>query len=154
MAKNLQWISKLIKGKLESKVYYTSLGGFDTHNNQTNLHNRQLTVLNDAVFSFYQDLKAENLLGRVTIVVFSEFGRRVKENGTGTDHGTAGAMVVIGGKNKGRIIGEKPDLENLDKGDLIYKIDFRSVYGSILKNKFGFEPSQIGISQKIIENLF
>ncbi len=154
LAKNLQWISKLIKGKLESKVYYTSLGGFDTHNNQISLHNRQLTIVNDAVFSFYQDLKAENLLDRVTLVIFSEFGRRVKENGTGTDHGTAGAMVLIGGKNKGKIIGENPDLANLDNGDLIYKIDFRSVYGSILKNKFGFEPSQIGISQKIVENLW
>lgn len=154
LAKNLQWIGKLIKGNLQSKVYYTALNGFDTHKNQTTLHQKQLTILNDAVYSFYKDMKKHNLLQRVTVVVFSEFGRRVKENGTGTDHGTAGPMLVIGGKNKGKIIGNNPNLATLDKGDLLHEIDFRSVYAALLQNKFNFNPTAIGIDNPPLTGLF
>lgn len=154
LAKNLQWFGKLIKGNLQSKVYYTALNGFDTHKNQTTLHQKQLTILNDAVYSFYKDMKKHNLLQRVTVVVFSEFGRRVKENGTGTDHGTAGPMLVIGGKNKGKIIGSNPNLATLDKGDLLHEIDFRSVYAALLKSKFNFTASTIGIDNAPLQGLF
>lgn len=154
LAKNLQWIGKLIKGKLQSKVYYTSLNGFDTHRNQSALHQKQLTLLNDAVFSFYSDMKKSDLLSKVTVVIFSEFGRRVTENGSGTDHGTAGPMMVIGGKNKGTILGKNPDLVNLDNGDLLHTIDFRSVYAALLKNKFNFNPTTIGIDNSPLLGLF
>lgn len=154
LAKNLEWISKLIKGNLNSKVYYTSLGGFDTHDNQLSIHKNKLTELNDAVFSFYQDLKKSQQLQQVTIVVFSEFGRRVKDNGRGTDHGTAAPMFIIGGNNRGKIIGRNPNLSDLDNGDLKHDIDFRSVYASLLKNKFDFDSSQIGIQNKALEGLF
>jgi uncharacterized protein (DUF1501 family) len=90
----------------------------------------------------------------VTIVVFSEFGRRVKDNGRGTDHGTAAPMFVIGGNNRGKIIGSNPNLSDLDNGDLKYEIDFRSVYASILKNKLDFDYSKIGIQNKALEELF
>ncbi|MFN6086086.1 MAG: DUF1501 domain-containing protein, partial [Fluviicola sp.] len=132
LSKNLEWIGKLIKGNLSSKIYYTSMGGFDTHNNQLPIHEKQLKMVNDAVFSFYSDMKQNNLLDKVTVVIFSEFGRRVAENGSGTDHGTAGPMFVIGGKNKGTLLGNNPNLANLDKGDLIHDIDFRSVYAALL----------------------
>ena len=154
LAKNLEWISKLIKGNLNSKVYYTSLGGFDTHDNQLAIHKNKLTELNDAVYSFYEDLKESQQLQNVTIVVFSEFGRRVKDNGRGTDHGTAAPMFVIGGNNRGKIIGRNPNLSDLDNGDLKHEIDFRSVYASILKNKLGFDASKIGIQNKALEGLF
>lgn len=154
LAKNLEWISKLIKGNLNSKVYYTSLGGFDTHDNQLSIHKNKLTELNDAVFSFYQDLKKSQQLQQVTIVVFSEFGRRVKDNGRGTDHGTAAPMFIIGGNNRGKVIGRNPNLSDLDNGDLKHDIDFRSVYASLLKNKFDFDSSQIGIQNKALEGLF
>ena len=154
LAKNLEWISKLIKGNLNSKVYYTSLGGFDTHDNQLAIHKNKLTELNDAVFSFYEDLKKSQQLQNVTIVVFSEFGRRVKDNGRGTDHGTAAPMFVIGGNNRGKIIGNNPNLSDLDNGDLKHEIDFRSVYASILKNKLAFDSSKIGIQNKALEGLF
>jgi uncharacterized protein (DUF1501 family) len=154
LAKNLEWISKLIKGNLNSKVYYTSLGGFDTHDNQLSIHKNKLTELNDAVFSFYQDLKKSQQLQNVTIVVFSEFGRRVKDNGKGTDHGTAAPMFIIGGNNRGKIIGRNPNLSDLDNGDLKHDIDFRSVYASLLKNKLDFDSSQIGIRNKPLEGLF
>ena len=154
LAKNLEWISKLIKGNLNSKVYYTSLGGFDTHDNQLAIHKNKLTELNDAVYSFYEDLKKSQQLQNVTIVVFSEFGRRAKDNGRGTDHGTAAPMFVIGGNNRGKIIGRNPNLSDLDNGDLKHEIDFRSVYASLLKNKLSFDASKIGIQNKGLEGLF
>jgi uncharacterized protein (DUF1501 family) len=139
---------------LASKIYYTSLSGFDTHNNQLQSHQRQLTILNDAIFSFYNDMKKHGLLNKVTLVVFSEFGRRVQENGSGTDHGTAGPMMIIGGNNKGKVIGNNPNLETLNKGDLIHEIDFRSVYATLLKQKFNFDAQQIGITQNALNSLF
>lgn len=154
LGKNLEWISKLIKGNLNSKIYYTSLGGFDTHDNQLVVHKNKLTELNDAVFSFYQDLKKAQQLQNVTVVVFSEFGRRVKDNGHGTDHGTAAPMFIIGGNNKGKIIGNNPNLADLDHGDLKFETDFRSVYASLLKHKLEFDPSKIGIHNKPLSGLF
>ncbi|MBB1192569.1 Twin-arginine translocation pathway signal sequence domain protein precursor [Flavobacterium sp. SOK18b] len=154
LSKNLEWMARLIKGNLNSKVYYTSLNGFDTHDNQLIIHNNKLTELNDAVFSFYQDLKKAELLENVTIVVFSEFGRRVKDNGKGTDHGTAAPLFVIGGSNKGKIIGNNPNLQDLDGGDLKHEIDFRSVYASLLQQKMEFDPAKIGIRNPELKGLF
>jgi len=154
LSKNLEWIARLVKGNLNSKVYYTSLGGFDTHDNQLSIHERKLTELNDALFSFYNDLKQAKLLQNVTIVVFSEFGRRVKDNGSGTDHGTAAPMFVIGGNNKGTILGNNPNLADLDNGDLKHQIDFRSVYASLLQQKMGFDYSKIGIKNNPVSGLF
>lgn len=154
LGKNLEWIARLVKGNLNSKVYYTSLNGFDTHDNQLAIHKNKLTELNDAVFSFYSDLKQANVLQNVTIVVFSEFGRRVKDNGNGTDHGTAAPMFIIGGNNKGQVLGKNPNLSDLDNGDLKHEIDFRSVYASILESKLNFNPTQIGIKNKKMDGLF
>jgi uncharacterized protein (DUF1501 family) len=154
LSKNLEWIARLVKGNLNSKVYYTSLGGFDTHDNQLSLHERKLIELNDALFSFYTDLKQAKLLQNVTIVVFSEFGRRVKDNGSGTDHGTAAPMFIIGGNNKGTILGSNPNLADLDNGDLKHQIDFRSVYASLLQQKMDFDYSKIGIKNNPVTGLF
>ncbi len=154
LGKNLEWIARLIKGNLNSKVYYTSLGGFDTHDNQLTIHNNKLGELNDSVFSFYQDLKNAQLLQNVTIVVFSEFGRRVKDNGRGTDHGTAAPMFIIGGNNTGKIIGHNPNLTDLDKGDLKFETDFRSVYAALLQQKLQFDYTKIGIKNKPLTGLF
>jgi len=154
LSKNLEWIARLIKGNLNSKVYYTSLNGFDTHDNQLSIHERKLTDLNDSLYSFYSDLKQSQLLQNVTVVVFSEFGRRVKDNGNGTDHGTAAPMFIIGGNNKGAILGKNPNLADLDNGDLKYEIDFRSVYASLLKEKMDFDYAKIGIMNKPVSGLF
>lgn len=154
LATNLAWIARLIKGNLNSKVYYTSLNGFDTHDNQLAIQNNKLSELNDGIYSFYTDLKKASLMQNVTIVVFSEFGRRVKDNGKGTDHGTAASMFVIGGNNRGKIIGNNPNLSDLDQGDLKYETDFRSVYASLLQNKLDFDYSKIGIKNKALQGLF
>ena len=154
LGKNLEWIARLIKGNLNSKVYYTSQSGYDTHDNQINIQQRNLTELNDAIYSFYTELKKAQLLQNVTLVVFSEFGRRVKDNGNGTDHGTAAPLFIIGGSNKGKIIGNSPNLADLDNGDLKYEIDFRSVYGSLLQNKLTFDATKIGITNPVLNGIF
>jgi uncharacterized protein (DUF1501 family) len=110
--------------------------------------------LNEAVFSFYTDLKKAKLLQNVTLVVFSEFGRRVKDNGNGTDHGTAAPMFIIGGNNTGKVIGNNPNLSDLDNGDLKYEIDFRSVYTSLLKEKLNFDYQSIGLMSTPVKGLF
>ncbi len=154
LGKNLEWIARLVKGNLNSKVYYTSQGGYDTHDNQLVIQNNKFKELDSALFSFYQDLKQANLLQNVTIVVFSEFGRRVKDNGNGTDHGTAAPMFVIGGQNQGKVIGNNPNLSDLSNGDLKYQIDFRSVYASLLKEKMAFDYHKIGIKNAPLQGLF
>jgi uncharacterized protein (DUF1501 family) len=154
LGKNLAWVARLIKGNLNSKVYYTSLGGFDTHDNQLAIHKNKLAELNDSLFSFYTDLKKANLLQNVTIVVFSEFGRRVKDNGNGTDHGAAAPMFIIGGNNKGNVIGSNPNLADLYQGDLKHQIDFRSVYANLLQNKLDLNPTSIGIKNPVLNGLF
>ncbi len=154
LGKNLEWIARLIKGNLNSKVYYTSQGGYDTHDNQLVIQNNKFKELDSALYSFYQDLKKANLLQNVTIVVFSEFGRRVKDNGNGTDHGTAAPMFVIGGQNQGKVIGNNPNLSDLTQGDLKYQIDFRSVYASLLKEKMAFDYTKIGIKTPYLKGLF
>ncbi|MFA9189096.1 DUF1501 domain-containing protein [Flavobacterium magnesitis] len=154
LGKNLEWIGRLIKGNLNSKVYYTSQGGYDTHDNQLVIQNNKFKELDGAIYSFYQDLKKANLLENVTIVVFSEFGRRVKDNGNGTDHGTAAPMFVIGGQNRGKVIGNNPNLSDLSQGDLKYQIDFRSVYASLLKEKMAFDYTKIGIKSPHLQGLF
>ena len=154
LGKNLEWISRLIKGNLNSKVYYTSQGGYDTHDNQVTIQQRNLTELNDAIYSFYTEMKEAQLLQNVTLVVFSEFGRRVKDNGRGTDHGTAAPMFIIGGNNKGTIIGNNPNLADLDHGDLKHEVDFRSVYATLLQSKMNFDYTTIGITNKVVSGLF
>lgn len=154
LSSKLKWISKLIKGNLNSNVYYTSINGFDTHEGQKGSHGAKLSEVNNSVNAFYNDLKDAGLLENVTLVIFSEFGRRVKENGSGTDHGTAAPMFIIGGNNKGKVIGNNPDLHDLDEGDLKHKIDFRSVYSSLLKSKMDFDANKIGILNKPLEGIF
>lgn len=151
LSSKMEWIARLIKGNLNSKVYYTSLNGFDTHNNQLAVHNNKLKELDEALTAFYKDLKDAKLMDQATVVIFSEFGRRVKDNGSGTDHGTAAPIFVIGGKNKGIVLGSNPDLTNLDNGDLIYKTDFRSVYATLLNSKMKFDPKQIGIKEDYLQ---
>lgn len=145
-AANLKWIARLIKGGLPTKVYYTSLGGFDTHVLQKPAHAGKLKEVSEAVHAFYQDLTQSGHMKNVTLMVFSEFGRRVKDNGTGTDHGAAAPLFLIHGGNHGKVLGKNPDLANLDKGDLKWEIDFRSIYAWVLKNVLFADPLSCGIT--------
>ena len=136
LGKSFQTIASLIFSDINTKVYYVSLGSFDTHINQGGQQQRLFTEMNDAVSSFVKDLKANGRFNDVLITTFSEFGRRVSQNASGgTDHGTANNMFFIGSglKQKG-LLNPLPDLNDLQDGDLKHKIDFKNVYATILKN--------------------
>lgn len=135
-AKRLKTIAELIQSGISTRVYYASLSGFDTHVRQAGQQERLLTTYADGVRALVQDLKSTGNFERTLIMTFSEFGRRVEENASaGTDHGTANNLFLIGGKLKTRgFYNQTPDLNKLDHGDLIYEIDFRQIYSTILKN--------------------
>ena len=133
LASGLQTISKLITGGVGTRVYYLSMGGFDTHANQPRGHANLLGDLASAMTAFYADLEMQGRANDVVTMTFSEFGRRVKENGSaGTDHGAASVMFLAGGGVKGGVYGDYPSLTDLDDGDLRMHTDFRSVYATLL----------------------
>lgn len=134
LGSDLRIVSNLIKSGAETRVYYTSLSGFDTHANQRVTHERLLKRVDESLLAFRNDLKKANLWNDTLVMVFSEFGRRVAQNaGGGTDHGTAGNLLLLGGGlKKPGLRGEFPSLQNLDQGDLIYHTDFREIYAGIL----------------------
>ena len=143
LAASLSIIARMIAGGLTTRVYYASQGGFDTHAGQINTHARLIAEFNDAVSAFVSDLKQQGNFERVLLMTFSEFGRRVAENANGgTDHGTAAPMFVLGGKVNAGLSGKYPSLMDLDRGDLKFNTDFRSVYGTIL-DKWLKAPSKI-----------
>lgn len=131
---NLKLITELICSGSETKVYYISLSGFDTHARQKQVHERLLTTLSEGLNAMVSDLKKNNRFDDTLIMAFSEFGRRVKQNGSeGTDHGEANNIFLLSGslKQKG-FINEMPDLSDLSLFNLKYQVDFRSVYATVL----------------------
>ena len=138
LGRDMAMVASMIRAGLNTRVYYVSLGGFDTHagqGNQNGRHAQLLQTFATAVRAFYRDLKASENDARVLTMVFSEFGRRVAQNASGgTDHGTAAPMFLAGPMVKPGVIGNHPSLTDLDDGDLKYQIDFRSVYAAILED--------------------
>jgi uncharacterized protein (DUF1501 family) len=133
LGNSLALISRLIAGGLPTRVYYASQGGYDTHAGQVNTHKRLLNELGTSLAAFCSDLRAKSVFDQVLVMTFSEFGRRVSENANGgTDHGTAAPMFVCGGSVQPGLYGTQPPLNRLDAGDLLYNVDFRSVYSTIL----------------------
>lgn len=134
LGNGLKNIASLISSDVNTKIYYLSIGSFDTHNNQNNRQENLFRQINEALSSFVKDLKSHNRFQDVLIFTFSEFGRRVSQNASnGTDHGTANNMFFISGdlKQKG-LINEMPNLNSLVDGDLIHTLDFKRVYATIL----------------------
>lgn len=137
-------LAQLIATSPKTRVLYFSGGGFDTHSRQAADHERLLKGLGDAISTFMDEMEVLGKSNKVTVMVFSEFGRRVRENGSaGTDHGAAAPMFVVGGKVKGGLIGDKPDLQDLDRGDLKWRTDFRQVYATLLDEWMGAESAKI-----------
>jgi len=134
LGNSMKTIASLIFSEINTKVYYVSLGSFDTHINQDAQQQRLFTEMNDAVKAFIKDLKANNRFDDVMLFTFSEFGRRVQQNASnGTDHGTANNMFLISGglKQKG-LINPLPTLADLNEGDLKYKVEFKNLYANII----------------------
>ncbi len=135
LSQQLGMVRRMIASGLPTRVYYVSLGGFDTHANQTGRHASLLGELGGALAEFARGLKEDGQFDRVLTMTFSEFGRRVSENGSqGTDHGAAAPLFVMGSRVRPGIHGAHPGLraDELDRGDLMWKIDFRAVYSTIL----------------------
>ena len=144
LAQQLDVVAKLIAAGSPTKVWSVSLGGFDTHANEANAQAELLGVVSDSLSRFMGQLKATTRSNDVTIMVYSEFGRRVVGNGSqGTDHGTSGPMFVIGNAVKGGFYGDQPSLKNLYKGDLAVTTDFRDVYATMIEKvlKSPVEPT-------------
>jgi uncharacterized protein (DUF1501 family) len=133
LARQLRTVGAMIRDGMPTRVYYATMGGFDTHSGQAGRHAQLLRQVAESVAAFQRDLKEQGNAVRVVTLVFSEFGRRVKQNGSGgTDHGTAAPVFVIGAGVKPGVVGRHPSLVDLDQGDLKFGVDFRSVYASLL----------------------
>ncbi len=146
LAKQLKNVAQFINSNIDTKVFYTSLGGFDTHANQQDKQARLLSQYAESISSFVKDLKQNGTFKDTLILTFSEFGRRVKQNAAnGTDHGAANNVFVIGKNLKqAGFYNNLASLKDLDSnGDLKYEIDFRSVYATILKNWMGVSTEGI-----------
>ena len=133
---SMKLVARLIGGQLPTRIYYVSQGGYDTHSNQANSHERLLKELGDSVKAFIDDIKAQGNFDRVMLMTFSEFGRRVKENASGgTDHGAASVMFVAGNKINAGLLGNYPSLApgDLFNGDPKFTTDFRGVYAGVLE---------------------
>lgn len=155
LAQRLKLIAQLIDAKLPQRVYYVSLDGFDTHAAQQLSHGQLLKTLGDAMEAFHADLQSHGHGERVTGFVFSEFGRRVAENGSqGTDHGAAAPAFLTGAQVKGGLHGKHPSLDDLDQGDLKFHTDFRSIYSTLLQDWLGVDPKKIIAGQYTALPLF
>ena len=136
----LMLVARMIRAGFGTRIFYVSLDGFDTHSQQSGDHNELLQKLGNAVQTFFDELNSSGDAKRVVLMTFSEFGRRVRENGSkGTDHGAGSCLFVAGPAVKGGLIGKHPSLaqNDLDRGDLRYHTDFRQVYATLLDRWLG-----------------
>lgn len=148
--KDLKQIAELVTADTATNIYYASLGGFDTHAGQKGRQQRLLTQYAEGVAALVKDLKQNNLFDDVLIMTFSEFGRRLAQNGSGgTDHGTANNVMMIGGKlKKSGFYNASPNLSKLENEDLIHKVDFRSCYADVIDQWLG------GDSEAVLQGRF
>ena len=145
IAKYLRDIAQVYLADLGTQMFYTQHGSFDSHFNQPPMHTKLWIDMSSAISDFFDDLKEHDAGDNLIMVLFTEFGRRVKDNGTGTDHGAGGAAFVIGNNVKGGMYSEYPSLrpEDLQQGDLAPNYDFRGFYSTIIERWLGLDPVPI-----------
>ena len=145
IAKKLKGIAQVHLANLGTRIFYCDHGSFDTHATQLPMHAKLWQDVSEAIADFFDDLREHDAADNVIMFLFSEFGRRVQDNGSGTDHGAAGATFVIGDPIQGGMYSEYPSrkAEDLIQGDLVPNIDFRGVYASILEKWLGLDPNPI-----------
>lgn len=144
LVERLTLIRTLLEQQQPFRVYYTALDGFDTHAQQSNSHRNLLEQVTTGVSGFLKELNEKKLGDDVAVFLFSEFGRRVKENGSlGTDHGAAAPVFVLGNRVKGGLQGGVPNLSDLDDGDVRHQVDFRDVYAGLLGDWLGIDPTAV-----------
>jgi uncharacterized protein (DUF1501 family) len=144
LAQTMHHVAALIAAGIGSRVISVELGGFDTHADQRERHDALMAQLDGALGPFLADLARSEAGKAAVVLVFSEFGRRVAENGAiGTDHGVAGPLFVLGHQIKGGLHGKHPSFETLEEGDLVHTTDFRSVYASVIESCFGVPHDKV-----------
>jgi uncharacterized protein (DUF1501 family) len=144
LARRMRLIAQLIKAGLGTSIYYTQIGGFDTHANQLNTHANLMREVGDSLRAFLEDLQRAGQAERVLVLVFSEFGRRLAENASvGTDHGTAAPVFLLGPRVQPGVHGPNPNLTELDDGDPRHAIDFRRVYATVLDQWLGARSADV-----------
>lgn len=146
-SRSLREVAQVHLADLGTRIFYTShAGNYDTHSNQAPVHENALKELSRAIMDFFQDLEAHEAADNVLMLVWTEFGRRVQDNGSGTDHGAGGGAFLIGSKVNGGLYGQYPSLKpgDLSEGeDLAHTYDFRGLYGTILEQWMDLEASPI-----------
>lgn len=146
IARSLRDVARVHLAGLGTRVFYTQHGGYDNHANEVPAHPKLLADLSGAISAFFQDLRAHNASSEVTMLVFTEFGRRIRDNASGTDHGTGGGAFIIGDRVKGGLYAEYPSLHPsrwVHGEDLEHTIDFRGIYGTVLEQWLGLDPTAI-----------
>lgn len=146
IAKGLRDVARVYLANLGTRIFYVEQGGYDTHAIQNPTHPQLLMELSSAISDFFEDLRDHNASEQVTMLVFTEFGRRMKDNGSGTDHGSGGGAFIIGDRVEGGLYSEYPSLEpkNWENGeDLRHSIDFRGIYGTLLEQWMSIEANTI-----------
>ena len=145
IAESLKSAAQVMFADLGTRIYYTQHGSFDTHSGELTTHAKLWQEVSGAVGDFYDDLKEHGRENDAIVFIFTEFGRRIKDNGSGTDHGSGGVSFIIGGSVKGGMYGEYPSLKEEDQleGDLHFNNDFRSTYSTILERWMGLEAAPI-----------
>jgi uncharacterized protein (DUF1501 family) len=144
LAAQLGAVARCVEAGAPTRVYSVSLGGFDTHADERSTQQRLLTEVDAAVAGFLERMAGSDRGRRVVVTVYSEFGRRVAANANeGTDHGTAGPVLVAGSGVRGGFVGDQPSLTDLDAGDLKPSTDFRDVYASLLAGVLETDPEPV-----------
>ena len=145
IAKYLRDVARVHTANLGTQIFYTAHGPFDTHFNQPPMHARLWTEVSGAISDFFDDLREHDAADNLIMMILTEFGRRVRDNGTGTDHGAGGGAFIIGDQVKGGMYGTYPSLkpEDLNQGDLDPSYDFRGFYSSVVDQWLGLDPVPI-----------
>jgi len=145
LANKLRSAAQVHMADVGTRVLYLDHGSFDSHSNQVGMHDKLWVDVSHAVDSFFADLREHDAADNVIMLMFTEFGRRVHDNGSGTDHGAAGVAFMIGDRVKGGEYGEFPSTapEDLEQGDLVPGTDFRSIYSTILEDWMGLDANHI-----------
>ena len=145
ISESLRSVAQVLFADLGTRVFYTQHGSFDTHSGELISHAKLWDEVSSGIGDFYDDLKEHGREDEVIILVFSEFGRRIKDNGSGTDHGSGGVAFIIGSEIKGGMYGQYPSIKEADQleGDLRFNNDFRSTYSTIIESWFGMDAIPI-----------
>ncbi len=145
IARRLRDIARIHLAEVGTRIFYCDYGSFDSHANQMGMHAGLWSDVSAAVADFFADLKEHDAADNVIMLMFSEFGRRVRDNGSGTDHGAAGAAFAIGDAVQGGFYGEYPSrkAEDLQQGDMVPNLDFRGFYSTVLEDWLGLDAQPI-----------